>query len=223
MMQAQLEFFPQALQLAQAASDAQLADIVHRYHTFMHEGSPEVAPSAEIDMIWRVHKLSPAAYASVRMLSRLFGLAIVVLFVLVFDYYGHDSDGRATACVGQYHKRIEEGSDYCPSDEWVASLVAAVRRQTSFVTKILEEQSLGRASEDTIRTELNNYKAFLAEAGKSEQELPVPSLLLDLVWHTHMLYPTRYANECVRIAGRFIDHDDDPIEHGDEVGGTRNA
>ncbi len=93
MMQEQLEFFPQALQLAEAASDAQMSDIVHKYHTFMHEGSQEVAPSAEIDMIWRVHKLSPAAYASVRRFFRLFSLAIIVLFVLfLFDDYGHDFD-----------------------------------------------------------------------------------------------------------------------------------
>ena len=142
-----------------------------------------------------------------------------MLFVLLFlSDCGHDSDGRATACVGQYRKQIKEGGDRCPSDEWVASLVAAVRRQATFMLKMLEEQSLGRASADAIRAELENYKAFLGDAGKSEQELPVPSLLLDLVWHTHMMYPARYANECVRIAGRFIDHDDDPIEHGDEVG-----
>jgi hypothetical protein len=73
-------------------------------------------------------------------------------------------------------------------------------------------------SEDTIRAELENYKAFFANAGQSEQELPVPNLLLlDLVWHTHMFYPVRYANECVRIAGHFIDHDD-ASDHGDEVG-----
>jgi len=178
---AQLEFFPQALKLAQAASDAQLTDIVHRYHTFMqNEGPPEIAPSVEFDMIWRVHRLSPAAYAL-------------------------------------YRKQIEGGSDDCLNDDWMASLVAAVRRQATFMLKMLEEQSLDRVSADTIRAELQNYKAFLADAGKSEQELPVPSLLLDLVWHTHMLYSMRYANECVRIAGRFIDHDDDPIEHGDEV------
>ena len=121
-------------------------------------------------------------------------------------------------CVGQYRARIEEASDDCPpNDEWVASLVAAVRRQATFMLKMLEEQSLGRVSVDTIRAELENYKAFLADAGQSEQELPVPNLLLDLVWHTHMLYPVRYANECVRIAGRFIDHDDDPIEHGEKI------
>lgn len=84
--------------------------------------------------------------------------------------------------------------------------------------KMLEEQSLGRVSADTVRSELQKYKRFLANAGKSDRQLPVSSLLLDLIWHTHMLYPARYANECVRIAGRFIDHVDEPIEHGDEIG-----
>ena len=43
----------------------------------------------------------------------------------------------------------------------------------------------------------------------AETELPVPSLMVDLLWHSHMLFPSRYASECMRIAGVLINHDDD--------------
>ena len=55
--------------------------------------------------------------------------------------------------------------------------------------------------------ELEPYRSFLQQAGSADEELPVPGLLLDLVWHTHMLHPQRYASECRRIAGRLVDHD----------------
>lgn len=75
----------------------------------------------------------------------------------------------------------------------------------------LEAARLWPELPDTIRTELENYKMFLDDAGTSDPELSTPSLL-DLVWHSRMVYPARYANECVRIAGRIIDHNDDPID-----------
>jgi hypothetical protein len=42
----------------------------------------------------------------------------------------------------------------------------------------------------------------------------VPTVAVDWIWHTHMLHPQRYATECRRVAGSFVDHDDDvePVE-----------
>jgi hypothetical protein len=94
------------LQLVQTASDAQLTDVVHRYDTFMQneEGSPEIAPSVEFDIIWRVHRLSPAAYASVRIFHpiALAVLAAFFLILLLLDDYAHDSDGHTltSTCNG---------------------------------------------------------------------------------------------------------------------------
>eukprot|EP01052_Picozoa_sp_SAG31_P059511 SAG31_NODE_18799_length_622_cov_1.007648_2_plen_66_part_01 len=36
----------------------------------------------------------------------------------------------------------------------------------------------------------------------------VPTLLIDLVWHAHQFFPTRYHDETSLVAGRFINHDD---------------
>ena len=36
-----------------------------------------------------------------------------------------------------------------------------------------------------------------------------PGLMVDLVWHTHMQVPSRYKADCVRMAGRVVDHNDE--------------
>ena len=79
---------------------------------------------------------------------------------------------------------------------------------------MIQLREAGLATTAHLTTELEAYRSFMIAAGKmdaatvgAKQELPVPSLLVDLLWHTHMLTPGRYASQCERIAGRFIDHD----------------
>lgn len=40
-------------------------------------------------------------------------------------------------------------------------------------------------------------------------DLAPPTLLVDMVWHTHQQMPAKYAADCIRIVGMFLDHDDD--------------
>ena len=45
--------------------------------------------------------------------------------------------------------------------------------------------------------------------GRAEEEAHArrrPSALVDLVWHTHLMFPQRYGPECRRIAGVYLDH-----------------
>ena len=55
---------------------------------------------------------------------------------------------------------------------------------------------------------VGEYRAFLDHFHHSEEEL-VPTVLVDLVWHTHMLDPLRYGSETRKLAGRFVNHEDD--------------
>ena len=36
----------------------------------------------------------------------------------------------------------------------------------------------------------------------------VPTLEIDLAWHTHQMLPVRYREECMMLVGRFVNHDD---------------
>ena len=85
-------------------------------------------------------------------------------------------------------------------------LVAAVRRQRSFMRQVLELERQGALSAEHIEAEFEPYRAFIVRAGACAAELPVPGLVLDLLWHTHMLFPQRYAEESRQLAGRLIDH-----------------
>ena len=49
-------------------------------------------------------------------------------------------------------------------------------------------------------------------SGGGDAAALAPSPMVDMLWHTHMLFPREYAADCRRLAGCFLDHDDD-IEH----------
>jgi hypothetical protein len=62
---------------------------------------------------------------------------------------------------------------------------------------------------------LDQALAFLAAAAVTARPLS-PSALVDIGWHTFILYTSDYREFCDRVAGQFIDHvpDDDPeTEH----------
>ncbi|MCM4077711.1 glycine-rich domain-containing protein [Paractinoplanes hotanensis] len=62
---------------------------------------------------------------------------------------------------------------------------------------------------------LDQALAFLGTSATATQPLG-PSELVDIGWHTFILYTVDYAAFCERVAGRFIHHvpDDDPNDQG---------
>lgn len=53
------------------------------------------------------------------------------------------------------------------------------------------------------------YHAFLQLAKTTGREGLVPTVAVDLVWHTHQMHAERYGRECAVLAGSVLDHDDD--------------
>jgi hypothetical protein len=43
---------------------------------------------------------------------------------------------------------------------------------------------------------------------RNPSQMAVPTLDVDLAWHTHQLSPSRYYKHCLDNTRRFIDHDD---------------
>jgi hypothetical protein len=88
-------------------------------------------------------------------------------------------------------------------------IIAAVIRQRGFTGKMvggvvdwLERDALPRA---TVR-----YHKFLLLMGKEPKKFLVPTLDIDLMWHTHQLYPLRYQLYGLNLdrVNRIINHDD---------------
>lgn len=91
----------------------------------------------------------------------------------------------------------------------VTRLVEAVQRQASFVNK-MERQLWIRspAVEGTLQRAIDRYSKFLKLFKLYPKMMLVPTLDIDLVWHTHQCSPSRYDAGTMKVAGRRINHDD---------------
>ena len=92
-------------------------------------------------------------------------------------------------------------------------LVANVQRQASFVDKMHRHLWIrSPAVEGTIRRAIDRYDEFLQLFKLHPGTMLVPTLDIDLAWHTHQLSPEQYKTGCEERAGRFIDHDDKIVQ-----------
>ncbi|KAJ6620392.1 hypothetical protein B0H10DRAFT_2163599 [Mycena sp. CBHHK59/15] len=105
-------------------------------------------------------------------------------------------------------------SAYVDDKIFSVELVGAVLRQGSFVTKMheLEWTRAGffDSAEDEVALQhaIARYHAFLDLMSSSPASFFVPTLDIDLAWHTHQLMATNYSKDTVKYVRRFIDHDD---------------
>ncbi|WP_347245069.1 glycine-rich domain-containing protein-like [Thermogutta sp.] len=65
------------------------------------------------------------------------------------------------------------------------------------------------------------YRRFLTLHQRYPDRTLVPSALIDLVWHYHILDTRKYAEDCQRIFGYFLHHDP-YFGIGDEESRRRN-
>lgn len=94
-------------------------------------------------------------------------------------------------------------------------LVGAVTRQGVFVRKMDDIDWLHSPTVmSTMERLIKKYRIFLDIMMEHPRNLAVPTLDVDLAWHTHQLTPSRYYHFCLFKTGQktgrsyFIDHDD---------------
>jgi hypothetical protein len=88
-------------------------------------------------------------------------------------------------------------------------LVAALRRQASFMRRALDRKAELTAG---MMAASGAYSGVLTAASQAAPGTLEPTLAVDLlrVWHTHMGFPRKYAQDCVRLTGMLLHHDDEP-------------
>ena len=62
--------------------------------------------------------------------------------------------------------------------------------------------------EGLLRRSIERYGEFMTLFKVCPKALLVPTLDIDLIWHTHQCSPARYNAESFKLAGKQIDHDD---------------
>lgn len=55
---------------------------------------------------------------------------------------------------------------------------------------------------------VTKYARFLEIATENKKRMVVPTLDVDLAWHTHQLSPKTYYYTTTHSLGKFLDHDD---------------
>jgi hypothetical protein len=88
-------------------------------------------------------------------------------------------------------------------------LGGAVIRQSVFVEKMHSIDWLhSPAARQTMNRLLTKYDRFMTLIKTYPHNTAVPTLDVDLGWHTHQLSPKQYYDYTTKICKKFIDHDD---------------
>lgn len=107
-------------------------------------------------------------------------------------------------------------------------LVAAALRQRGFAQKITGEECAGIDSPVALTHAITRYHKFMLllkrrDDGKKKKQQPlVPTLDIDLCWHTHQLHAVEYRAWCGEHLERLINHDD-TISKGNLKDGLRDT
>ncbi|KAF2428684.1 hypothetical protein EJ08DRAFT_719442 [Tothia fuscella] len=95
------------------------------------------------------------------------------------------------------------------SSPFALDLSGAVIRQGSFVEKMHNIDWLhSPALESTMKRLLTKYARFFALMVEYPRQVAVPTLDVDLAWHTHQLDPKEYYRYSYALTKKYIDHDD---------------
>ncbi|KAF7304498.1 hypothetical protein HMN09_00852200 [Mycena chlorophos] len=93
-------------------------------------------------------------------------------------------------------------------------LVSAVLRQAGFVEKMHKLEWTKPGTFDAYQDEMAlyhviaRYHAFLDLMAARPRTFLVPTLDIDLAWHTHQLRSEQYAYDTTKYVNVFVDHDD---------------
>eukprot|EP00301_Raphidiophrys_heterophryoidea_P013581 c21035_g1_i1.p1 GENE.c21035_g1_i1~~c21035_g1_i1.p1 ORF type:complete len:310 (+),score=76.86 c21035_g1_i1:66-995(+) len=91
------------------------------------------------------------------------------------------------------------------------NLQEAAIRQGNFIAKV-EQFEINKATAAAKRRMVKHYVMFL-ELMQNSNDILVPTIPIDLIWHTHMNLAREYHSDTTRIAGRFVNHNDEIPEH----------
>ncbi len=98
------------------------------------------------------------------------------------------------------------------SSPFALDLVGVVIRQGSFIEKLHNIDWLhSPALPSTMKRLLVKYQRFVTIM-KDDKHMAVPTLDVDLAWHTHQLSPSQYMAYTIATTGQFVDHDDKVAE-----------
>lgn len=74
-------------------------------------------------------------------------------------------------------------------------------------SKIMADRINFDGEEINLETAGSDYKRFLTLHKKHPKKTLVPSVIIDTLWHYHMLDSRKYMKDCEEIFGEYLHHD----------------
>jgi hypothetical protein len=207
---------------------AYVENSVCRYYQWLvvrHKANQPIPIPLDIKFILMVHMLHPYDYQ--KLTAALFGGLQNMEHLITLqptpeqvtwlestwkiEWEGEDINAATTKKLVDYQEKFKSLPPIA------APLVQSALGQIQFLHKIL---SLAQndfnflQSPAFINRTVVDYRKFLNLKKFTPQGVfLVPSVFLDLAWHSHMLTPIQYATECMYLAGMVLDHDDSIAEN----------
>ncbi|KAG8919029.1 hypothetical protein FRC01_001517 [Tulasnella sp. 417] len=103
---------------------------------------------------------------------------------------------------------------YTTPGPYSIDLVRAVQRQMKFVDSMvgISWTDIGKFDSDSnelaLKRAIAGYHAFLDIMAQNPDAFLVPTLSIDLAWHTHQLLCVNYRETTLDLVGTIVDHDD---------------
>ncbi|KIM24336.1 hypothetical protein M408DRAFT_234813 [Serendipita vermifera MAFF 305830] len=183
-----------------------ITNVVDKEDDTIDELAEEDFPTLDVAMVWHAYILNPLEYHNDCQKSHT-GLMRIKAFPIkrladVIDTLGLEPRFPVPA-FGTRGVRI--------GPQFSLDLVAAVKRQASFVAQVAAVgwTQRPRGIQETASGCIDKYHAFLKKLWENPNHLAVPTLEIDLAWHTHQLNIEQYRKDSMMLFGRILQHDDD--------------
>lgn len=171
-----------------------LNEVVEKYIKFMQEftnGIPDW-PGNDVMWIWYLHRLQPLAYYQ----------DCISCFYRVID----DHDLKAT----KRDLSKVSNNKFKPSIDLTNEAIL----QRHFMDKLMENNyDHMELDEPKINMLIDDYYKFLKLVTKMDEYKfhLVPTIGIDLIWHTHLMMPNDYRNDVKKLCGFVYDHCNDVV------------
>jgi hypothetical protein len=95
---------------------------------------------------------------------------------------------------------------YGDDDDFTERIVSSAKNQSSFLWHVNWPEY---GDQKFLEESVTRYEMMLRLMKHHPKMFIVPTYDMDVIWHTHLAFPSQYLAACQKIAGRTIHHDDD--------------
>ena len=154
----------------------------------LNQGAAET-PALDVAWVWHLHKTDPIAYETD-----------------CYRWYGRILDaphGMSPFCHSSLHSKSTTHQHFEP--EFMERIASSARNQSSFLWHVrwIEYDDTSFLEDAVMR-----YENMITLMKQHPKQFIVPTYDIDLIWHTHLAFPSHYVEYCMRKTGRKVHHND---------------